>query len=602
MSPIGSTIRMRAEEAPERPAISSIEGGVLSRGELSALITARGLDLLRHGIQSSDRVAIVLENGPAAATCFLTVASVATAAPLNPSLTEAEYEFYLEDLDARALIVASNSSSASVLAARRLGIETLYVQTDRGSNPGLFVFDDSSSDQLVSSPLRSLPDRDWDSTVLVLHTSGTTARPKIVPLTNGNLARSAGNVAQTLSLSHQDKCLNVMPLFHIHGLVAALLASLHAGASLICAPGFRATEFLRWLADHQPTWYSAVPTMHQAILERLKAEGSPNHKLRFVRSSSASLAPSIIEGLELELGVPVVEAYGMTEAAHQMTSNPLGFGIRKVGSVGPAAGPEVAIADETGAVLRPGEVGEVVIRGDNVSSGYHGFEDLSSFFHDGGWFRTGDQGYMDEDGYLFLTGRLKEIINRGGETIAPRQIDEALLALDGVRQAVAFAVPDPALGEEVAAAVILEEGSSLTEASIKEALSESMSVARIPKRVLFVDAIPKGPSGKLQRIGLADRLGIDGVRDSTTRSKGSIDTVAAIASIWQETLRLDEVEVDQPFLESGGDSLTAASLAVAIEKRLNVKLPILDFYNAATVEEQAALVDELRIQGSPNGQ
>jgi acyl-CoA synthetase (AMP-forming)/AMP-acid ligase II/acyl carrier protein len=578
-----------AATAPGSPALTDVDGAVTTYAELAALIRRRAADLSMTGIGSGDRVGIVLPNGPHLAATFLSVSDIATAAPLNPALTTSEFEFYLGDLDAAALIVATGDDSPSVAAAARLDIPVIRLVAD-DEGPADFHFEGLSSAGSTPEIAGPAP----SDIALVLHTSGTTARPKIVPLAHANLTTSAHNVATTLRLESADRCLNVMPLFHIHGLVAALLASMSAGASVMCSPGFDGVAFFRWLTAGHATWYTAVPTMHQTVLERARAgEYTPGDAaLRLARSSSASLAPTIIEGLESVLGVPVIEAYGMTEAAHQMTCNPLPPGARKPGSVGPAAGPEVAVATPDGRHLDTGGVGEVVIRGANVTAGYHGLEDQSDHFHHDGWFRTGDQGYVDDDGYLFLTGRLKEIINRGGETIAPREIDEALLAVEGVRQVVAFAVPDGALGEEVAAAVVLDDAATLTEAEIQERTAAHLTLAKVPKRIVFVDEIPKGPTGKLQRIGLAERLGITSVRrdEEATADTATIDRVRRQ---WQSVLQLDVVGDDDPFLESGGDSVAATALVVAIEDEFDVELPLLAFYQAATIREQASLLDEL---------
>lgn len=587
---INAVIERWAQTRPNAPAIGAVDGSSTTYGELAGLLTDRSRDLSGRGIQPTDRVAIVLGNGPVLAGSFLSIAAHATAAPLNPALTTPEYEFCLADLDARALVIeagAGERDHAAAEAARSLGVEVLEIEPDPGS-PARFEFAGTVTGSMPSGSPRST------DVALVLHTSGTTARPKIVPLTHTNLLASAGNVATTLRLTETDTCLNVMPLFHIHGLVAALLATVVAGASVVCTPGFRGPAFFEWLRAADASWYTAVPTMHQSILERAKAgEWTPGEGgLRLARSSSASLAPSVLEGLEAALGVPVIEAYGMTEAAHQMASNPLPPRARKPGSVGPAAGPEVRIADESGRLLGTSEVGEVVIRGDNVTAGYHGLADQSSHFHRDGWFRTGDQGFLDDDGYLFLTGRLKEIINRGGETIAPREIDEALLEIDGVRQAVAFAVPDRSLGEEVGAAVVLDPGRHLAEVDLQDRLAAVLAVAKVPKRIVFLDEIPKGPTGKLQRIGLAERLGIDSVSSS---GEGEADTsiVSRLTALWLKSLELDQVGVDDRFLESGGDSVTATRLAVEVEREFGVELPLMAFFRAATITEQASLISEL---------
>jgi oxalate---CoA ligase len=348
-----------------------------------------------------------------------------------------------------------------------------------------------------------------DDIALILHTSGTTSRPKIVPLSQNNLVTSADNVARSLELRESDRGLNIMPLFHIHGLIAGLLAPLSRGGSVYCTPGFNALKFFAWMEDAQPSWYTAVPTMHQAILVRAGHNKNVivRHPLRFIRSSSSSLPPQVIAELEATFHAPVIEAYGMTEASHQMASNPL-HGLRKPGTVGIAAGPEVAIMDGAGNLLSAGEMGEIVIRGDNVTIGYENNPKADAEAFVNGWFRTGDQGVIDAEGYIRLTGRLKEIINRGGEKVSPREGDEALMDHPAVIQVVTFAVPHDKLGEDVAAAVVLREGATATEQELRSFLSQRLAAFKIPRRILCLAEIPKGATGKLQRIGLAQKLGL----------------------------------------------------------------------------------------------
>ena len=344
---------------------------------------------------------------------------------------------------------------------------------------------------------------------MILHTSGTTSRPKIVPLSQANVTKSAENSATSLAFTAADRGLNIMPLFHIHGLIAGLLAPLSRGGSVFCTPGFNALKFFAAMEESKPTWYTAVPTMHQAILTRAggNREVIARHPLRFIRSSSSSLPPQVIAELEAVFHAPVIEAYGMTEASHQMASNPLD-GVRKPGSVGLAAGPEVAIMDAGGRLLRRGEIGEIVIRGENVTAGYDNNPTANAEAFVNGWFRTGDQGVIDADGYVSLTGRLKEIINRGGEKISPREVDEALMDHPAVLQVVTFAMPHEKLGEDVAAAVVLREGASATEQELRAFVSQRIAAYKTPKKILFLDEIPKGATGKLQRIGLAQKLGL----------------------------------------------------------------------------------------------
>ena len=479
--------------APERPALNYLS--------LRALVDRTIGDLNRAGIGRGDRAAIVLPNGPEMASAFLSVSSAAVAAPLNPAYRADEFEFYLTDLRARALLVEQGSQSPAIPVAERLGIRivTLIAEGEAGA---FRLAIDNSGQAAAPGPAES------EDVALVLHTSGTTSRPKIVPLKQRNLAVSAQNIAAWLNFSASDVGLNIMPLFHIHGLMAGLLAPLSRGGSVFCTPGFNALKFFAWMEEAKPTWYTAVPTMHQAILMRARqnAETIARHPLRFVRSSSSSIPPQVIAQLEKTFDAPLVEAYGMTEASHQMASNPL-TGLRKAGSVGRPAGPEISILDESGRV-RPRGAGEIVIRGESVTAGYENNPQANADGFVAGWFRTGDQGMIDEDGFLFLTGRIKEIINRAGEKISPREIDEILMDHPALQQVVTFAVPHKLLGEEVAAAVVLRQGQAVTEAELRAFAAERLADFKVPKSILFLESIPLGATGKLQRIGLAQKLGL----------------------------------------------------------------------------------------------
>ena len=503
------TIRLLLESgAGGSPAIGAPGRPFLDYAGLTGHVDRTVAALNALGLGRGDRVAIVLPNGPEMASAFVSIAAGTTTAPLNPGYRRKEYDFYLEDLGAKALVVERGSESEAVDSARSLGIAVLELSVPDGAAAGQFELKgDPNVPMERSAPAGSAGP---DDVALVLHTSGTTSRPKIVPLLHRNVCASARNIRTTLRLTPDDRCMNVMPLFHIHGLMAPVLASLSAGASVACTPGFNALKFFSWLDEIQPTWYSAVPTMHQALLSRAgrNEESVARARLRFIRSSSSSLPPQVLAELEETFGVPVVEAYAMTEASHQMTCNPLPPGVRKAGTVGPAAGPEVAVMDGEGNLLEPGVVGEIVIRGPNVTLGYENNPEANAAAFTNRWFRTGDQGVMDEDRYVTLTGRLKEIINRGGEKISPKEVDEVLMDHPAVQQVVTFAVPHDKLGEEVAAAVVLREGTEATEAEIRDFAAERLAAFKVPRTVLVLDEIPKGPTGKLRRIGLAEQLGL----------------------------------------------------------------------------------------------
>lgn len=489
-------------------AISAPGRAPLSHAGLRALIDTTLASLNALGVGRNDRVAIVLANGPEMATCFVACASGVTSAPLNPAYRADEFEFYLSDLNAKALIVEQASSSPAIDVAARLGVRRLDLVVDEGAPAGSFrlVAHDGAGGTPTAQPGYAQP----DDVSMVLHTSGTTSRPKIVPLSQSNLAASAQNIRATLQFTAQDIGLNIMPLFHIHGLIAGVLAPLAAGSQVFCTPGFNALKFFGWMDEAHPTWYTAVPTMHQAIVGRASknADVIKRHPLRFLRSSSSSMPPQVIKELEEVFGAPLIEAYGMTEATHQMASNPLPPKARKPGAVGLAAGPEVEIMGEDGALLAAGEIGEIVIRGANVTAGYENNEKANAEGFRNGWFRTGDQGSKDADGYLSLTGRLKEIINRGGEKVSPREVDELLMDHPAVGQCVVFGMPHPKLGEEVAAVVVLREGQAATERELQDFVGQRAADYKVPKKILFMDEIPKGATGKLQRIGLAQKLGL----------------------------------------------------------------------------------------------
>ena len=510
--PVEGTIRsLLASGDPDGIAIAAPERRPLSRRALAAQMDATIASLRALGIGRQDRVAMVLPNGPEMAALFLGVAAGAAAAPLNAAYREEEFDFYLSDIEAKLLLIEAGMESPARAVAARRGIPIVDVAPDLSAPAGSYRLR-RAGEPVAAGKLGTGEFGGPQDVALVLHTSGTTSRPKIVPLSHANLTASARNIGRTLGLEPSDRCLVIMPLFHIHGLVGALLSSIAAGASLFCPPGFNALKFFGWLDESEATWYTAVPTMHQTILARAERnrEVIARRPLRFIRSSSASLPPQIMQALEAAFACPVIESYGMTEAAHQMASNPLPPAARKPGTVGVSAGPEVAIQGPDGGLLPAGERGEIVIRGPNVTAGYANNPSANAEAYRNGWFRTGDLGFLDPEGYLTISGRLKEIINRGGEKITPREIDEVLMDHPAIAQALAFAMPHDKLGEEVAAAVVLREGVSATERELRDFVAGRLADFKVPRRIVVLAEIPKGPTGKLQRIGLAQRLGLTG--------------------------------------------------------------------------------------------
>lgn len=482
--------------------LTSEKNEKISYGEFKIFNEKISRQLAAKNIINSDRAAIVLPNGPLMASSFLSISSYMSAAPLNPSYKQEEFEFYLDDLKPKFLLVEPNSKSLAVIAAKNLNIPVFEMKISDNQPLGTFELFDKETD--YKNP------NDYDE-ALVLHTSGTTSRPKIVPLSNLNIFTSAVNISKSLKLTADDHCLNIMPLFHIHGLIAVLSASAKVGASVCASNGFNALKFLDLAETQNITWYSGVPTMHQAILLRAQKNSDKAKKLnlRFIRSSSASLPPAIFEQLNDIFQTPVIEAYGMTEATHQMASNPLPPGIQKPGLVGMPAGPEICIMNDKYEKLSQGEIGEICIKGSNVTNGYENNPEANkqSFVND--WFRTGDEGFFDEDGYLKISGRLKEIINKGGEKISPLEVDNILMDFPAIDQALCFGYKDKMLGEDIAVAIKLKENKSCTEDDIKSYANEKLAKFKIPKKIFIVEDIPKGATGKLQRIGLAKKFGLE---------------------------------------------------------------------------------------------
>ena len=525
--------------------------------------------LQSKGVARSDRIAVVAPQGLEAAVVMLGVTSAATCVPLNPAYRARELNAYLLDLDIKAAVTPAGLSEVNHFC--------------QDHNVPIFGLTEITSNVVDHKRLVECTSIKPDNVALILHTSGTTSNPKRVPLTHENLYASSRHMRRTLNLDRHDRCLNLMPLFHIHGFMA-MLSSLSAGGCVILPTTLDVTQFSKWLYETQPTWYSAVPTIHQAILNQVEA--GQQHNLRFIRSSSARLAPRIVTDLEKVFDVPVIEAYGMTEACHQITSNPLPPDKRKLGSVGFPTGSEVNIMDEFGQLLREEQVGEVVIRGPNVIQGYLDDSDSNKKAFENGWFRTGDEGWIDGDGYVYLTGRLKEMINRGGEKISPFEIEEILLEHEAVVETAVFAMPDQTYGEQVGAAVVADPAKHVSEDTLRNFAEDRMSSFKVPRRIIFVENLPRATTGKVQRIGLAKLLGLK-LESSDSHKyvppRNALEN--SLCQLWAKVLRVQRVGIHDQFLDVGGDSLLAAHLLNLIDKQYDVEIPLHEvFSRALTVE------------------
>jgi acyl-CoA synthetase (AMP-forming)/AMP-acid ligase II len=448
------------------------------------------------GIGRGDAVSIALPNGLAAIVSFLAASIAGTAAPLNPAYPYEEFLFFLRDTNAKILLCPPVGAEFARSAAADCNIPVYSVEMNEQGVVSLHGVAGEGP----------APEPKLDDIALVLHTSGSTGRPKRVPLRHFNLAVSSANIANTYGLSEDDVSLCIMPLFHVHGLIGSMMSTLVSGGTVVVPTKFNALSFWKTVKENRVTWYSGVPTMHQLLLARAHHKPIEAATLRFIRSCSAPLSAELIHRIEGLFGVPFVEAYGMTEAAHQMTSNPLPPRHRKPGSVGVGAGLRVRIIDKEGKDLGNNRRGEVAIQGANVFRGYDNNPEANAKAFVGGWFRTGDEGWLDSDCYLHLSGRIKDIIIRGGENIAPHEIDEVLLKHPAIAAAVTFGFSHPTLGEEVAAAVVLNEAHLTSESALIKHCRESLAEFKVPKKIYVVKSIPTTATGKIRRRAVADAL------------------------------------------------------------------------------------------------
>lgn len=588
-----------AESNRSSAAICSPDRPSLSFQNLNVLIDETELALTRLGITRSDRVCIVLPTGPEMATCCLAVACSAVCAPLNPDYRLGEFEQLFKNLAPTLLITAPGVSLDAREAAQKSGVAVVELMHSPTADAGWFELDLAATQTLTRRGKATERERDAagpDDTALVLHTSGSTALPKIVPLTHRNLTTSARNLAASLALGSDDHGLNMMPLYHVGALVDLLLAPLSVGGSVTIASSMSSSVFFDCLdsaTQPRPTWYQGVPTMLQDIVATAKHDGRPagNNSLRFARAVSAPLPDRVLQEFEEMFHVPVIEIYGMTETAGVITSNPLPPHVRKSGSVGIPAGPEVSILDEGGNPARPGDRGEVVVRGHNVMAGYEGDDALNEDGFVGTWLRTGDEGYFDADRYLFLTGRIKEIINRGGEKISPREIDVTALTHPEVYEAATFPIAHASLGEDVAIAVVrypnrtsAEASNALTERGLIDYLSSRLAYFKVPRTVFFVAALPVTAGGKLRRHALAAQYGeLKAVPERAEWVAPETPIARQLAAMWERALGVSSIGLHDNFFDLGGDSLKAATFMREFIDEQNCTLPISTLFDAPTV-------------------
>ena len=589
---LGELVAFWGRTAPLHDAISTPDCTPLKYGELWALTGDAVRELRRLGISRTDRVAVVLPRGQEHAVAILSVAIASVCVPLNPDLTADELQRYFIDLQIVALLTRADMNSASRGVAHTLGISVIDLPPWSAEWPRAF--------RLLGSAPRQHAIADGDlaagaNDAFILLTSGTTARPKMVPLTHASVCLSAYNAGAVLALRSRDRLLNVLPLFHAHGLISGLLTALAAGSSVICTPVFEADSFFRWLRELRPTWYTAVPTIHRALVSASdhNKQAAQQSSLRLIRSASASLSPDVLEKLESLFGVPVIETYGMTEAASQIAANPRQR--RKIGSVGKSAGAEIAIMDHQGRQLPVREYGEIMLRGPTITRGYEDDIAANKSAFRNGWFRTGDLGYLDPEGYLFIVGRIKDVINRGGQQVSPVEVESALSNHPDVFEAGAFAIPHRTLGENVAAAVVLRPNASVTVHNLREFARTRLAPFKVPGVIRIVAEIPKGASGKIKREALRDvLLAMPAAQRSKNPSPPRTSLESQVASMWAELLEVPDIKLNEDIFALGADSLTITQMLSRLRARLGIDFSFKDIFDAPTVAALAARIQTSR--------
>lgn len=575
--------------APNRHAILAPGRLPMTYGALWTQANNVVRELRSIGVGRTHRVAVVLPDGPEAAVAMITVAANAVCVPLNSGFTYDEYQRYFGELHLAGLLTRGDLDSASRRVALALGIPIIDISRRPNAGAGAFWIVGQTPQRVVDDEFASSADD-----AFILLTSGSTSRPKAVPLTHASVCLSAHNVCANLALGSRDRLLGVLPLYHGHGLISGLVAALTAGSSVVCTPGFDATAFFGWLTEFRPTWYTAVPAIHRAVLSAAEPDkqGARRSSLRLVRSASTSLAPDVLGGLEALFGVPVIDTYGMTEAATQIAANPLHG--RKVGSVGQPAGPEIAILDSEGRRLPPGKRGEIALRGPTITRGYdNDAAATASAFRDG-WFRTGDLGYLDAEGYLFIVGRIKEIIHKGGQKVAPAEVEAALLSHPDVIEAAVFPVPHGRLGADVGAAVVLRQDAKVGADRLREFTRESLARFKVPGLIRIVPEISKGAGGKINRSELAAEFS----KTQPAAEERSVEMAlprseleAQLAGIWSEILDIDQIGIDQDVFALGVDSLAMMQMIMRVEEHFGVDFSFEDIFDAPTIAALALRVE-----------
>jgi acyl-CoA synthetase (AMP-forming)/AMP-acid ligase II/acyl carrier protein len=521
---------------------------------------------------------------------MLSVAAGAVCVPFNPGFTADEWRSYFGELRVAALLTQPEINPACRRVALDLDIPIIDLADSAHNGNGPFGDTGPVTGKISDEGFSSSTDD-----AFLLFTSGSTSRPKTVPLTHASVCLSAYNVGAALALTSHDRLLSVLPLCHGHGLISGVLASMAAGSSVVCIPRFDVAPFFGWLSDFRPTWYTAVPAIHHAVLSaaNIHKQGVRGSSLRLIRSASSTLPSKVLCGLEALFGVPVIDTFGMTEAATQISANPLAR--RKLGSVGRAAGPEIAILDRKGRPLPRGKSGEIALRGPTITRGYDNDAAATRSAFQNGWFRTGDLGYLDADGYLFIVGRIKEIINRGGQKIAPAEVEEALLEHPDVLEAAVFAIPHNRLGADVGAAVVPRSNAKLTAQKLRGFVRDHLAVFKVPSQIWITQEIPKGVGGKIKRNKLAaafsKRKAPARVERGHKIAAPRTDLERQVTKIWADLLDHDQIGIDDDIFTLDVDSITITKMISRLRECFGVALSLKDIFDAPTVASLAARIE-----------
>lgn len=583
---IAHAIAERAASDPTRPAI--VCGGFppFSFRELDWKIEQIGKVLSAAGVAASSRLGVMLPHGPEAAIVAVAVSAHAIGFPLNPTLSAAEFEFELARADLDAIVLPDWVKLPATGTAQTRPVGIFYASRATGSlseinlKPGVEV---PSTRRRFGVPTPR-------SVAVIQTSSGSTGTPKLILVTHANLFDIAAKMHTWFGLSPSDRCACVLPIYSGFGFKIALVAPLLIGGSVSLTKTQQPEDIAAWSSDLHPTWFVATPTYLHAALDKLRdAPIAPPSSLRFFASTSAYLPEAVRMGLEAALGIPGLEFYGLREAGI-VAANPAPPATRKAGCVG-LVSPDVAILGNDGDVLPRGATGAIAVRGQGVSPGYiealpTGCDTLVNPVSQTAWMLTGDLGTIDEDGFLSIVGRMKEIINRGGEKISPYEVEKVLLQHPAVREAGVFGVPHPRLGENLAAVVVLQPDAGTTSTELRTFLRAHLAAAKVPPRVDIVNSIPKSHIGKISRIRLAE---------ATANRDHRIDPPEhplefQITEIWQRLLQRADIGIHDDFFEAGGDSLLATQMLLEVEAIIGRRLSQSALTEASTIHQLAKIV------------